>query len=120
MLSNKVVSIMGTWFAANKLTLNLDKTTIIKFITYNSPQFLISAGYEDKYIGESVYTTFLGLHIDSHLNWKTHVDQLVQKLNGACYAVRSMSHIININTLKLIYFAYFCSLMKYRIIFWGN
>jgi hypothetical protein len=31
-----------------------------------------------------------------------------------------LSHISNIDTLKLIYFAYFHSLMKYGITFWGN
>jgi hypothetical protein len=68
MLSNRVVSLMDKWFAVNKLTLTLDKTNIIKFITYNSPQFSISIGYEDKYVEESVHTKFLGLQIDSHLN----------------------------------------------------
>jgi hypothetical protein len=77
-------------------------------------------GYEDKYIEESVHITFLGLQIDSHLNWKIHVDQLVPELSGACYAVRSLSHISNINTLKLIYFSYFHISLKYGIIFWGN
>jgi hypothetical protein len=100
--------------------LNLEKTNIIKCITYDSPQFPISIGYEDKYIEQSVHTKFLGLQIDSHLNWKTHIDQLVPELSGACYAVTSLSHISNVDTLKLIYFAYFHSLMKYRIIFWGN
>jgi hypothetical protein len=90
MLSNRVVSLMGKWIAANKLTLNLDKTNMIKFITYNSLQFLINIGYEDKYIEESVDTKFCGLQIDSHLNWKAHVDQLVPKLSRACYAVRSL------------------------------
>jgi hypothetical protein len=42
------------------------------------------------------------------------------KLSRTCYAVRSLSHISNINTLKWIYFAYFRCLMKYRIIFWAN
>jgi hypothetical protein len=31
-----------------------------------------------------------------------------------------MLHISNIDTLKSIYFAYFHSLMKYGIMFWGN
>jgi len=31
-----------------------------------------------------------------------------------------MSHIGSIDTLKSIYFAYFHSIMKYGIIFWGN
>jgi IS1 family transposase len=45
---------------------------------------------------------------------------MVPKLSGACYAVRSMYHISNIKTLKSIYFAYFHSIIKYGIIFWGN
>jgi hypothetical protein len=69
MLSNRVVSFISRWFAENKLTLNLNKTNIIKFITYNSPQFLISIGYDDEYIEESVHTKFLGLQIDDYLNW---------------------------------------------------
>jgi hypothetical protein len=83
MLSNRAVSLMGKWFAVNKLPLNLDKTNTIKFITYHSPQFPIGIGYEDKYIEESVYTKFLGLQIDSHFNWKTHVNHLVPKLTQA-------------------------------------
>jgi hypothetical protein len=68
-------------------------------MTYNSPQFPISTGYEDKYTEESVHTKFLGLQSDSNLNWKTQVDQLVPKLSGACYAVRSLSHMDNMDTL---------------------
>jgi hypothetical protein len=63
------------------------------------------------------HTKFLGLQIDNHLNWKNHIDQIVPKLSGACYAVRSMSHVSNTVTLKAIYFAYFHSIMKYGIIF---
>jgi hypothetical protein len=52
------------------------------------------------------------LKIVNNLNWKNHINQLVSKLSGACYVVRSVLHISNI--------AYFHSLMKYGIIFWGN
>ena len=45
---------------------------------------------------------------------------MIPKLSRACYAVRFMLHISNTDTLKSIYFAYFHSLMKYGIIFWGN
>jgi hypothetical protein len=108
---------MSKWFTAHKLALNLDKTNIVKFITNNSPQYTLSIGYNDKCIEEKVNTKFLGLQIDNHLNWKNHIDQLVPKLNGACYADRSMLHI---STLKSIYFAYFHSLMKYGIILGRN
>jgi hypothetical protein len=67
----------------------------------------------------TINTTFLGLQVDNHLIWKNHIDQMVPKLSGTCYAVRSMNHISNIDILKSIYFAYFHSIIKYGIIFGG-
>jgi hypothetical protein len=62
-------------------------------------------------------TKFLGLQIDNHINWKIHIKEMINKLSGACYAVRSIVHISNINTLKSIYYTYFISIIKYGIIF---
>jgi hypothetical protein len=72
-----------------------------------------------KHIQESVNTKFLGLQIDNHLNWTNHIDKLIPKLSGACYAVRSMLHVSNTDTVKSVYFANFHSVMKYGIIFGG-
>jgi hypothetical protein len=107
-------------FSANKLVLNLEKTNIMKFVTNNSPQCSLTIGYKDMCIEEKLNSKFLGLDLDNHLNWKGHIDQMIPKLSGACYAVRSVFHIININTLKSIYFAYFHSIVQYRIFFGGN
>jgi hypothetical protein len=42
-------------------------------------------------------------------------------LGKACYAIRSMKPYSNVaTTLKMIYHAYFHSLMRYGIVFWGN
>jgi hypothetical protein len=116
-LSNRVLSQMSKWFSADKLPLNLDKTNII-FITKNV-QYPLNFGYNEKYlyIEEAVKTKFLLLQIGNHLKWKNHIDWLVPKLSRACYAVRSMLHVSNTDTLKIIHFAYFHSLMKYGIIF---
>jgi hypothetical protein len=110
---------MIEWFAATKLILNLEKTNIMKFATRNMPHCALTIGYKDKYI-EEVSTKFLGIHHDNHLNWKDCIDQIIPKLSAACYAVRQLYHFVNQNTLKLIYFAYFHSIVKYGIIFWGN
>ncbi|PNF23822.1 hypothetical protein B7P43_G15913 [Cryptotermes secundus] len=119
-ISNRVLSHMNKWFNANRLALNLNKTNVMKFTTNNAPHYVLNIGYNGKYIEETVNTKFLGLQIDSHLSWSNHIDKLIPKLSGACYAVRSMFHVSNTETLKLIYFAYFHSVMKYGIIFWGN
>jgi hypothetical protein len=83
-MTNIVLSHTSKWVTANNLALNLYKTNIIKFITNNSPQYALSIGYE-KYKDESVNTKFLGLQIDSHLNWKNHIVQMVPKLSRARY-----------------------------------
>jgi hypothetical protein len=80
----------------------------------------LTIGYKDKYIEEVVNTKFLGIHLDNHPNWKDHTDQTIPKLSAACYTVRQMYHFVNQNTLKSIYFAYFHSIVKYGINFWGN
>jgi hypothetical protein len=84
------------------------------------PHCALTIGYKDKYTEEVVNITFIDIHLDNHLNWKDHIDQIIPKLSAACYAVRQMFHFVNHNTLKSIYFAYFHSIVKYGIIFWGN
>jgi hypothetical protein len=65
---------MNKWFAANKLVLNLDKTSIMNFITNNSAHSTLHIGYKEKYIEETVNRKFLGLQIDNHLDWKNHIE----------------------------------------------
>jgi hypothetical protein len=60
-----------------------------------------------------VNTKFIGLQIDNHLHWKNRIEQMICKLSGACYAVRSVVHVSNINTPKSISYAYFHSVIKY-------
>jgi hypothetical protein len=106
---------MIEWFTANKLVLNLDETNIMKFVTNNSLHSALHIGYKEKYTEEMVKTKFLGLHIDNHLNWKNHIDQMIPKLSGACYAGR-----YSVSATSPIYFVYFRSIIKFGIIFWGN
>jgi hypothetical protein len=60
---------MSKWFTPNKLVLNLDKISIIKFIINKSPQYDLKIGYDEKYIEESINTKFFGLQIGDHMNW---------------------------------------------------
>ena len=119
-IGNSVLSEMNKWFIANKLVLNFDKTKVIKFVSNNLTKLTFHISYSSTNIEETTDIKFLGVHLDDHLNWNVHVQQLIPKLSAACYAIRSLFHITNIDTLKSIYFAYFHSVMNYGIIFWGN
>jgi hypothetical protein len=47
--ANTVLSHISKWFISNKLVINLDKTSIIKFITNKSLQLGLNVGYDEKY-----------------------------------------------------------------------
>ena len=76
--------------------------------------------YKDNLIGEIKSTKFLGMHIDYHMNWKNHVEQILPKLSAACFSIRNLIHTLNPDTLRMVYFVYFHSVLQYGIIFWGN
>jgi hypothetical protein len=117
---NDIFGGLNKWIKANKLTLNFDKTNFMKFCTTNKNCVNLSIGYADKTIEEVETTKFLGLQGDNNLNWKTHIQYIVPKLSSACFAMRNITSLIKTETLKLVYFAYFHSIMSYGIIFWGT
>jgi hypothetical protein len=49
-----------------------------------------------------------------------HPELLLPKLNAACYAMRTIKPFMSQETLKMVYHAYFHSIMNYGLIFWGN
>jgi len=110
---------MIEWFSANMLVLNLEKTNKMRSVTINQPYCTLTISHKDKCIEVVVNLKFLGIQIDSQLNWKNHIDQIIPKLSVACYMVRQMYHICS-DTLRSIYFAYFHSIASSGIILWGN
>jgi hypothetical protein len=104
-VSNLVLCRMITCSTVNNLVLKLDKMYIMRFITKISAHSTLLIGYKEKYMNETVNTKFLSLQIDNHINLKNHTEKIIPKLSRACYAVRSMVQISNINTLKSIHYA---------------
>jgi hypothetical protein len=79
----------------------------------------LAVGYGDKLIKET-RIKFLDKQIDNLLNWKSYIGQIIPKLSAACFSVRRLFHILNIDTLRMVYFEYFYCVIKYGITFWGN
>jgi len=63
---------------------------------------------------------FLGLQLDNLILWKKYIQLLLRKLSSACFLMGRMYYILNIDSLKLVYFAHFHSTVKDDIISWGN
>jgi hypothetical protein len=102
------------------LTLNLDKTYSMQFSTKDSNTTGKSITYSNNQIAITSDIKFLGLMITSTLSWKGHTDLLMTKLRPASYVVRSIMPYMSFESMKMVYFSYFHSILIHGLIFWGN
>jgi len=118
---NKIFGDINNWFKINQLLLNYNKTYYLQFNTKNSGDYDLKHNYQGNYIKSSTNTKFLGMIIDDSLSWKAHIDQIMSKLNTACFIIRTIQGMMSQETLRMVYyFAYVHSIMSYGIIFWGS
>jgi len=117
---NKMTNGIHKWFKTNLLSLNLDKTHYIQFITKNSSTNDFDIMLGSKKITMVNSTKFLGLTLDSALSWRPHIDTIAPKLSSASFALRCVKPLLSLQSLRMVYFSYFHSLLTYGIIFRGN
>jgi len=96
------------------------KTNTVKCNLINSAHSHLITEYKNATTEEAAGTTLLGLHIDNHMNWKQHIDQILQKLNAASFVIGKLLPALNLATLRNVFFAYFHSVIKYGIFFGGG
>jgi hypothetical protein len=116
---NHALDYMTGWFSANGLTLNMGNTSIMKFTSSNRQIGTFQITYLNTILSGVDNTRFLGLQLYKHINWKNHIHGILPKLSSACYLFRRMYPHFNEDTLKMIYFAYFHSVMEFGIPFCG-
>jgi hypothetical protein len=106
------------WFEANKLVLNVEKTNIVIF----SPTNLITLRFtcNSKIVQATNSCKLLGITIDYQLSWYSHIESLSVKLNKSVFALRKLSTMCCKQTLRIVYFSYFESLIRYCLLVWGT
>jgi len=104
---------INIWFKGNLLSLNFNKTNFIHFITKEIILLTINLGYSNNQIAHIASTELLGIVIKNSLSWKLHIEQITSKLSAACYAIRSVKQHISRDTLKMVYYSYFPSVLLF-------
>ena len=69
---NKIFQHISELFSANFLSLNLDKTYYMQFVTKNSFSINFNITYGNKEIANTCNTKFLGLTLNNTLSWNTY------------------------------------------------
>jgi hypothetical protein len=117
---HKIFQHIYEWFSTNLLSLNLDKTHYMQFVTKNSSLIDFNIMHGNKKTANICNTKFLGLTLGNTLSWKSHIDAITPKLSSASFAMRAVKPFLYQDSLRMVYYSYFHSIMTYGLIFWGN
>ena len=79
---NSELNNLSTWFAANRLSLNLSKTNFMVFKPRQKKQlFEFHVSIDEQPIPRVSEAMFLGVFVDDNLSWKSHISLLASKLS---------------------------------------
>ena len=115
------LKILQNWLKANKISLNASKTELILFHHHNKKiNYNLKIKIDGKILYPSDYVKYLGILMDSSLNWRFQSNALAIKLSRANGMLSKVRHYVPLNTLRMIYFGIFHSIMSYGSQIWGQ
>ena len=113
---NNTLSAIISWFKANFLLLNFNKTYYLEFRIENCIDSTLDINCFNKSIANVTHTKFLGLVIDDTLLWDNHTDQLISRQKSAYHAIIAVKAMLSRKDLRMLYFSYVHSIISSGII----
>ena len=116
---NEELSKFHKWLKANKLSLNVNKT---KAMAFHMPQkkvrlpHLKIAGTNIEFVDNF---NFLGITINKHLNWTSHINNVSVKISKTIGILNTLKHVLPINILRTIYNSLILCHLNYGVLLWG-
>ena len=118
---NKELKNIYLWLNINCLSLNVSKTNFIIFHPYNKPlKQHITVKINNKSIIEKDHIKYLGVIIDSHLNWKQHIFNISTKMSRYIGIMCKLRQFVKKNVLKNIYYSLLYPHLVYAVQVWGS
>ena len=120
--TNLEVKRLYKWFCANKLSMNKNKTNYIVFHSQNKrfPPNRKQVVLNNTPINEVDCIKFLGMHLDKHLNWKTHLTKKGNQILKVVAILAQLKHSLPQQTLRMIYTSLVLPHITYGVTAWGN
>lgn len=104
------------YFEKNGLVLNMKKTQAFVPSLHN----ITTIGTGPLALNTTKEVSFLGIKLNNKLDWSSHIEHLLKKLNSFAYLIRELKRTCSTEVARTAYFAHVESLIRYGIIFWGN
>ena len=118
---NEELKHVNTWLCANKLSLNIDKSN---FILFHPPQKKVKASI-NLYIKQTLLTEkdsikYLGIMLDSNLNWKKQVQSISTKIKRSVGILSKLRYYVNLDILINLYYSLIYPFLIYGLVVWGS
>ena len=108
------VTTLGDWLAQRSLRINASKTkTMFVCPRGKDVDDQISVSYAGKPLGRTDHYKYLGLTINHHLSWSTHIDNIYRKVAPKIGALRRAHHLLDRRSRRLYYLAVLQGDMEY-------
>ena len=114
------LELVQDWFNANKLTLNVDKTVCMVFSPRHVNTNDLCVVLSNTTLPVVPHCKFLGLWIDSKLNWREHLRLLATRLYSRISLLKKSKHLLDVHARKTLYFTQVHSILTYGLLIWGN
>ena len=113
------LSNISDWFKANKLTLNVSKSSCILF-KKNTKNEILQLTFQNIKIPQCTRVKFLGVWLDEQLDWTYHCNTVINKIKRNSHLLRISYNSLTVQALKLIYYSQIQSHVQYGLLVWGN
>ena len=119
---NEELEKVNDFFKANQLKLNAQKTKMVYFSKKSTPTEVTNAlvqldgtrlEFEDS-------ASFLGLQIDSHLDWEKHCTKVANTISRNNSMINRVKEMLPPSTLKILYYSFVQPHLQYGLAVWGG
>ena len=122
-LNNKInndLRYLTRWLNANKISLHAGKTEYLLFNSHKPPDWDFVVKLSGARILPSNHIKYLGMFIDSDLNFGPQISAVATKLKNANGILARLRHSVPRDILVSVYYALFFSHLNYCIQIWGQ
>jgi hypothetical protein len=98
---NMVMNDLHSWFYANGLVINTDKTIAMSFYTRQKRDPVkLQVKFDNRDIAYKSEIKFLGIHLSENMKWEVRVKFLSCKLSKLCYMIKSLKNVTSPHVIR--------------------
>ena len=111
---------VAEWLKANKLSINVAKTNVIIFNKCQTQSNTLQIFINNLLVNQVNSIKFLGVEINSDLNWKDHIKTITSKIARSLGIIGRIRHKLTSKAAMLLYDTLILSHITYCSIIWGS